>query len=85
MRVVDAIIQVLKKEGIDYLSCFPTTPVIEAAAQADIRPIICRQERVGLGISDGYSRITNGKKTISICNAIWPRCRECIPWCCNCV
>jgi len=53
---------VLKKEGIDYLSCFPTTPVIEAAAQADIRPIICRQERVGLGISDGYSRITNGKK-----------------------
>ena len=62
MRVVDAIIQVLKKEGIDYLSCFPTTPVIEAAAQADIRPIICRQERVGLGISDGYSRITNGKK-----------------------
>ena len=38
MRVVDAIIQVLKKEGIDYLSCFPTTPVIEAAAQADGRP-----------------------------------------------
>ena len=42
------------------MSCFPTTPVIEACAAAGIRPIICRQERVGVGIADGYSRVTNG-------------------------
>ena len=41
----------------DSLSCFPTTPVIESAAAAGIRPIICRQERVGVGIADGYSRV----------------------------
>ena len=62
MKVVDGIINVLKKEGLEYLSCFPTTPIIEAAAKEDIKPIICRQERVGLGIADGYSRVTNGKK-----------------------
>ena len=62
MKVVDGIIHILKAEGLEYLSCFPTTPVIEAAAEKDIKPIICRQERVGLGISDGYSRVTNGKK-----------------------
>ena len=28
----------------------------------DIKPIVCRQERVGLGIADAYSRVTNGKK-----------------------
>ena len=61
MRTIDAIAQILKKEGIEYLSAFPTTPVIEAAAAAGIRPIICRQERVGVGIGDGYARVTNGR------------------------
>ena len=62
MKVLDAIITVLKKEGLECLNCFPTTPIIEAAAAKDIKPIVCRQERVGLGIADAYSRVTNGKK-----------------------
>jgi len=61
MRVIDAIADVLKREGVEYLSCFPTTPVIEAAAAAGIRPIICRQERVGVGIADGFARVRNGR------------------------
>lgn len=61
MRTVDAIARIMKAECIDYLSCFPTTPLIEAAAEAGIRPIICRQERVGVGIADGYSRVKNGR------------------------
>ena len=62
MKTVDAIAEILKREGVEYLPCFPTTPVIESCAEAGIRPIICRQERVGLGIADGYSRVTNGDK-----------------------
>ena len=62
MKVLDAIITILKKEGLECLNCFPTTPIIEAAAAQDIKPIVCRQERVGLGIADAYSRVTNGKK-----------------------
>ncbi|MBI2938905.1 MAG: thiamine pyrophosphate-requiring protein [Chloroflexi bacterium] len=60
LRTIDAIVQILKREGVEYLSCFPTTPLIEAAAQGGIRPIICRQERVGVGIADGFSRVNNG-------------------------
>ena len=60
MRVIDAISQILLKEGIEYLSAFPTTSVIEAAAEAGIKPVICRQERVGVGIADGYARIKAG-------------------------
>ena len=63
MRTLDAIAHILKKEGIEYLSAFPTTSVIESAADIGIRPIICRQERVGVGIADGYSRVTNGRPT----------------------
>ena len=62
MNTVDAIAEILVREGVEFLSCFPTTPVIESAAQAGIRPIICRQERVGVGIADGFSRTTNGKR-----------------------
>ena len=61
MKVIEAIAQILKREGIGSLSCFPTTPLIEAAAALDIRPIICRQERVGVGIADGFSRVSNGR------------------------
>ena len=36
--------------------------MIEAAASAGIKPIVCRQERVGVGIADGFTRINNGKR-----------------------
>jgi acetolactate synthase I/II/III large subunit len=62
MRVVDAIAEILKREGVEFLSCYPTNTLIEAAASAGIRPIVCRQERVGVGIADGFTRITNGKR-----------------------
>ena len=61
MRTIDAIAHILKKEGVEYLSTFPSTPLIEAAAKVGIRPIVCRQERVGVGIADGYARVTNGR------------------------
>ena len=61
MRTLDAIAHILKTEGVEYLSAFPTTSIIESAADIGIRPIICRQERAGVGIADGYSRVTNGR------------------------
>jgi acetolactate synthase-1/2/3 large subunit len=33
----------------------------EACAAVGIRPVLCRQERVGVGMADGYARITNGR------------------------
>ena len=61
MRADQAVIEVLKREGVTTLFCFPTTSVIETAVAAGLRPIICRQERVGVDMADGYSRVTNGR------------------------
>jgi acetolactate synthase-1/2/3 large subunit len=36
--------------------------LIEACSALDIRPILCRQERVGVGMADGYSRIRRGRQ-----------------------
>jgi len=62
MKIIDAIAAILKREGVEFLSTYPTTPLIDAAAAIGIRPILCRQERVGVGIADGFTRITNGKR-----------------------
>jgi acetolactate synthase I/II/III large subunit len=61
MQVMDAITAILKREGISTLFCFPTTPIIEAAAAAGVRPIVCRQERVGVHMADGAARVANGR------------------------
>ena len=62
MKTVDAIIEILQRERVEFLSCFPTTSVIDAAASVGMRPVICRQERVGVGIADGFARVTNGRR-----------------------
>ena len=54
---------ILQQEGVDYVFCFPNNPLIDAAAAAGIRPIISRMERGAVNMADGYSRVTNGRKT----------------------
>ena len=60
MRVTNAIAQILKRENVKFIICYPTNPIIEAAAEADIRTIIVRQERVGLHMADAVSRLNSG-------------------------
>jgi acetolactate synthase-1/2/3 large subunit len=62
MNGAAVVAEILKREGTEFLSCYPRNQVIEPCAALDIRPILCRQERVGVGIADGYSRIKRGKK-----------------------
>jgi acetolactate synthase-1/2/3 large subunit len=62
MNGYDVLARILKAEGVEFLSAFPMQNLIEAAAKIGIRPIICRQERTGVNIADGLSRISNGRK-----------------------
>jgi acetolactate synthase-1/2/3 large subunit len=62
MNGAEIIAEILKREGTEFLSCYPRNQVIEPCAALDIRPILCRQERVGVGIADGYSRIKRGRR-----------------------
>lgn len=62
MNGADVIAEILKREGTDFLACYPRNDLIDACAKIDIRPVLCRQERVGVGMADGYSRIRRGKQ-----------------------
>ena len=58
----DYIAQILKSEGVEWLACFPQTPMIEAAATAGIRPIMFRHERGAVMAADGYSRTSDRRR-----------------------
>src|ERR687888_499129 len=61
MRGAAAVAEILKREGVSFLIGYPVNPIIEAAAEADIRTIIVRQERTGLHMADAVSRVTSGQ------------------------
>jgi thiamine pyrophosphate-dependent acetolactate synthase large subunit-like protein len=62
MKVGEAIAEILKREGVDVITAYPVNHVLESAACAGIRPVIVRQERVGLHMADAISRLSSGLK-----------------------
>src|SRR6202167_2451821 len=67
MKVGAAIAEIMKREGVEILTAYPVNHLIEYAAAADIRPIIVRQERIGLHMADAISRVTQGRKLGAFC------------------
>jgi thiamine pyrophosphate-dependent acetolactate synthase large subunit-like protein len=62
MKVSAAIAEIMRREGVTDLICYPRNGVIEAAAEAGIRPILVRQERTGVHMADALGRVTCGDR-----------------------
>ncbi len=62
MKAGEAIAEILKREGVEIIFGYPVNHILEFAARAGIRPVIVRQERIGLHMADAMSRLTSGKK-----------------------
>ncbi len=62
MNGIDYIAQILKQEGVDWISCFPSNPLISAVAKVGIRPIAFRHERGAVMAADGFSRISDRQR-----------------------
>ncbi len=54
--------EVMKREGVDVLLTYPLNPLTERCAEVDIRPIVVRQERIGVHMADAISRLSSGDK-----------------------
>ncbi|KON31277.1 hypothetical protein AC482_01250 [miscellaneous Crenarchaeota group-15 archaeon DG-45] len=59
--------KILKAEGVEFVALFPDQSLANALAEEGIRTIMPRQERVGINMADGYSRISNGRR-IGVCS-----------------
>lgn len=62
----EALARILKLEGVEFLSCFPEAPLIDACAAEGIRPVVARSERVVVNIADGFSRAAGGGR-VGVC------------------
>jgi thiamine pyrophosphate-dependent acetolactate synthase large subunit-like protein len=62
MNGIDYIAEILKQEGVEWLSCFPSNPLISAAARIGIRPVAFRHERGAIMAADGYSRVSDRQR-----------------------
>src|SRR5256885_16045569 len=67
MKLGTAIAEIMKREGIEVLCGYPVNHLIEHAANADIRPVMVRQERIGLHMADAISRVTSGRSIGAFC------------------
>ena len=62
MDVNEAVARILKIEGVEWVSCFPSNQLIEVVAREGIRTVMFRQERGAIMAADGYSRMNDRKK-----------------------
>jgi acetolactate synthase I/II/III large subunit len=62
MNVGQVTAQILKREGVEYLLTYPLNPLTERCAEVDIRPIVVRQERIGVHMADAISRLSSGDR-----------------------
>src|SRR5581483_8322662 len=62
MKTGDAIAEILKREGVEWIIGYPVNHILEHGAADGIRPIIVRQERIGLHMADAIARVTSGRK-----------------------
>jgi len=62
MKGSQAVAEVLRREGVDTVFCFPANKMIDTAAAVGIRPVVGRQERSVINMADAYSRTSNGER-----------------------
>ena len=62
MNVIEAVARILKIEGVEWVSCFPSNLLIEAVAKEGIRTIMFRHERGAIMAADGFSRMNDRNK-----------------------
>lgn len=58
----ELIARILRREGVEWMACFPNNPLIEAVAEVGIRPIAFRHERGAVMAADGFSRTSDRQR-----------------------
>jgi len=62
VTVGHVVAEVMKREGVDLLLTYPLNALTERCAEVNIRPIVVRQERIGVHMADAISRLSSGDK-----------------------
>lgn len=62
MKAGTGVAKILKAEGVEWVSCFPVSSIINPCAEEGITNLMARSERIAVAIADGYTRVSNGHR-----------------------
>jgi len=69
VAAANAMVRILKAEGTEFVTTFPTCCVNNALGQEGVPMVMMRDERYAVAVADAYSRMTGGKK-IGVCTVM---------------
>jgi acetolactate synthase-1/2/3 large subunit len=69
VKAVNGFAQILKSEGIPWVSCYPTSPVNNALGEEGVPILMMGEERFAVAVADAFSRVTCGKQ-IGVCTVM---------------
>ena len=61
VKAENGLVRILKDEGVDWASTFPSSPINNACGEEGINNLMMRTERFAVAVADGFSRVSNGK------------------------
>jgi acetolactate synthase-1/2/3 large subunit len=56
------IAKILKKEGVDWISVFPSSGMNTPCGEEGVKNLMMRTERFAVAVADGFSRVSDGKR-----------------------
>ena len=62
MSGFESVARILKQEGVEWRSCFPSNPLIEEVAKLCVRHFALGHERGAIMVADGFSRISGRQR-----------------------
>jgi acetolactate synthase-1/2/3 large subunit len=62
VKATNGFARLLKREGIPWVSCYPTSPVNNALGEEGVPIMMMGEERFAVAVADAFSRVTCGKQ-----------------------
>ena len=69
VNAANGLVRILKKEGVGWVSTFPTHIFGNACGEEGVKNFMVRDERYAVAVADGYSRVSDGK-AFGVCSVM---------------
>jgi acetolactate synthase-1/2/3 large subunit len=69
VKAANGVARILKSEGVNWISCYPTSHINNALGEEGVPIYMMGEERFGVAVADAFSRVTCGKR-IGVCTAM---------------
>ncbi len=69
VNAANGLVRILKKEGVGWVSTFPTHVFGNACGEEGVKNFMVRDERYAVAVADGFSRVSDGK-AFGVCSVM---------------